>query len=115
MSAVEWSEISPRAKKVTTSNAPSTPTQQHRECPPPTPHHLQGYFTMLLLCKGTELLLLCKGTHQKFRCEFKIYDEALTSDEVLERIEEEEAQNKEKMRRKKGRVVDKKSDDENQV
>ena len=52
-----------------------------------------------------------KDTSKKRRCESRIYGEALTSDGVLERIEEKEAQKKEKKGKKKGRkkgaVVDK--------
>lgn len=111
VSAVYRSECSrspKEQKKATTSNAPSTPKRQHRERPPPTPQlrlHLKGHFTMLLQVKQQ------KDTSKKRRCELKIYGEALTSDEVLERIEEKEAQKKGKKKgRKKGRVGDKKSD-----
>ena len=100
VSAVYRSEGSKEQEKVTPSNAPSTPTRQHRERPPPTPQlrlHLKGHFTMLLQVKQQ------KDTSKKRRCESRIYGEALTSDEVLERIEEKEAQKKEKKGKKKGR------------
>ena len=46
-----------------------------------------------------------KDTSKKRRCEVRMYREALTSDEVFERIEEHEAQKKEKRREKKGRAA----------
>ena len=45
-----------------------------------------------------------KVTSKKRRCDIHMYGEALTSDEVLERIEEKETQKK-KRGRKKGRAA----------
>ena len=72
--------------------------EKSAECispPPPTPQlhlHLKGYFTLLLQQNKTT------QPSRKRRCEVRVYGEALTSDEVFERIATKEAEKNRKAR-----------------
>ena len=83
-----------------TPEDPVSPPHRARTLhPSPTPElhlHLKAHFTVILQEKKP-------SKSKRRRCELRVYGEALTSDEVLQRIEENEAQKAEKRRGKRRR------------